>query len=327
MANATDCLADDGDSPWLSVVMPVHDGAQYLDETLASLVGEADAGVEVIIIDSSVNDRCARIVEQYRDRLTIDYLQRPDMVSWTSKTNFAVTRSSAGHISMLHQDDLWLSGRADAIRAALSQNPAATMLLFPSRFIDRTGRDLGRWTLPLSADRAWGGASLIECLLVQNFVAICAPVIARADWAAVGGLDEDLWYTPDWDLYIKLAGKGDAVVSDRETTAFRVHRESQTVKGSRDSVSFQDQQQRVIDRYVPTLPPDRRARTLKIARASMAVNVALAAAAAGRPSALFTALTGVARLNPRQFGTYLRYSRIFERVVPRLRTLFVGSSR
>lgn len=327
MANATDSSANGQDSPWLSVVMPVHDGGEYLGETLVSLVGEADAGVEVIIVDSSVDDRCAHIVEQHRDRLTIDYVQRPDMVSWTAKTNFAVTRSRAGHISMLHQDDLWLSGRADAIRATLSQNPTATMLLFPSRFIDGTGRDLGPWTLPLSVGRSWSGAALIERLLVQNFVAICSPVIVRADWAAVGGLDEDLWYTPDWDLYLKLAGQGEAVVSEQETTAFRVHNQSQTVKGSRDSVSFQDQQQRVIDRYVPTLPPDRRARTLKIARASMAVNVALAGAAAGRPSALFAALAGLARLNPRQLGTYLRYSRIVERVVPRVRTLFVGSNR
>ena len=56
-------------------------------------------------------------------------------------------------------------------------------------------------------------ASLVlERLLVQNFIAVPSPVWRRDAWLACGGLDLDLWYTADWDIWLKLARHGPAVI-------------------------------------------------------------------------------------------------------------------
>jgi hypothetical protein len=54
------------------------------------------------------------------------------------------------------------------------------------------------------------------------------------------------------------------------------------------------------------------------------VNVALAAAGNGRPVQLLTAVARVLALGPRQSMQYFRYSRIIERLYPRLRARLAG---
>ncbi len=49
---------------------------------------------------------------------------------------------------MLHQDDLWLPGHVEAVRASIAKTPDAVMSVAASRFVDVHGRDLGKWSTP-----------------------------------------------------------------------------------------------------------------------------------------------------------------------------------
>ena len=64
------------DRPLLSVVMPVHRGAGFLDATLSSVIaalGHDAAGVELLCLDSGRDDGASRAVaDRYADRLAID---------------------------------------------------------------------------------------------------------------------------------------------------------------------------------------------------------------------------------------------------------------
>ena len=77
---------------------------------------------------------------------------------------------------------------------------------------------------------------LLERLMVQNFVAIPAPAINRDAFLRVGGMDKSLWYTADWDLYLKLACAGPVYYAHEALTCFRVHGDSQTMTGSRSQL-------------------------------------------------------------------------------------------
>jgi glycosyltransferase involved in cell wall biosynthesis len=304
--------------------MPVHQGARWLEETLASVAAEECSGIELIIGDSSEDLECAAIVRRYTDRLDIDYRHCPDVKSWTRKTNQAAMRARAPHIAMLHQDDLWLPGRTGIVRAAIASHPEASLVLTASQIIDEHNRPLGLWRCPLPAGTVTSEL-LLERLLVQNFVAIPAPIIRRDAWSAVGGLDESLWYTPDWDLYLKLAQQGVTVYRPEATTAFRIHSSSLTVTGSRNRADFTEQMLTVVHRHIGAVAPERRDATLKRALASCTINDSLAAAALGAKAELLRAGAALFRLTPVEAARYFRDSRIFERVWPRLRARVAGA--
>jgi glycosyltransferase involved in cell wall biosynthesis len=312
--------------PWLSVILPVYRGEEWLDRTLGSIAHEPDTGVEVVIIDSSPTPDTMAIVERFSDRLTLKIVDPHGIDGCSPKTNLGVARASADHLTWLCQDDLWLPGRTAAVRRWIADRPDAALHLAPTAIIDRDDRRLGTWRCPLAdmtgqVDRT----TLLERLLVQNFVAVASPVIRRDAWLACGGLDLDLWYTGDWDMWLKLAEHGEVIYHDAVTAAFRIHGSSTTTLRSRDTEDFAAQQRVVVERHIDAVPSDRRAAVRRLAEASIAVNTALAAAASGHPGRIIGAIGSVIALGPIGAARYLHRSRILDRVLPRVRAKLAGA--
>jgi hypothetical protein len=223
---------------------------------------------------------------------------------------------------MLHQDDLWLPGHLAACHAAMRDYPGVAFSVAPSRFADGAGRMVGNWRLPFSAGRVAAREAALT-LLVQNSIAIPSPLIRRSAWMAAGGMDEALWYTADWDLYLKLLAHGDMAVRPAATTAFRLHGGSLTMQGRHQAGAMEQQHAAVLDRHLALLAPVPPA-VARRAQVSAAVNCALAGASAGRPGALTGALLRLAALGPFGMARYMRESRIAERVWPRARLALAG---
>jgi glycosyltransferase involved in cell wall biosynthesis len=312
-------------APFISIVMPSFNGAAWIASALESVGAQHDQDIEVIVVDGDEDDRTEQAIARFRPHLNLRYFRRPDLTSWQAKTNFAVVEASADYAAMLHVDDLWLPGRAAAVRQWIAANPTAVCHLAPSELIDLDGRRIATWRCPFEPSaEPIARNRLIERLLVQNFISCPAPVFRRSAWSAVGGLDETLWYTADWDLYLKLAGAGPVVYHAEALTAFRLHGSSLTVSGSRDPADFKRQMQIVLSRHSGALAARGAKRTLALARTSIAVNTSLAIAAAGRPAALLTAVRHLLALWPKQLFDYWQWSRFGERVIPRLRLRLAG---
>jgi len=313
------------EKPWLSVIVPSHNGERWLAAALQSVVDQQDRGIEIIVIDTSTSDESLTIVDSFSDKLPIRAQRRPDLLSWTAKTNFGVEQAQSDRICFLHQDDLWLPTRCAEIRKWLSTQTDAVMHLHPSYIIDETGRRAGVWRCPLPAGESPVPAHiLIERLLVQNFIGISAPTIRRDAYLSVGGLDNALWYTADWDLYLKLAAIGSAYYHSSPLACFRIHKKSLTVSGSRDSVDFRNQHQVIVDRHSDKIAPEARAEILRVAAASIDVNTALATVMTGQLAQMSKALASILMLGPRGICRYFYYSRIVDRAIPRLRALVAG---
>lgn len=311
--------------PWLSVILPVYRGEEWLERTLSSIAADRDPGIEVVVIDSSPDDGSMTIIQSFADRVNFRFVNPDGIDGCSSKTNLGVRHASARHITWLCQDDLWLPGRTAAVQGWITGRPDAALHLAPTAIIDKDDKVRGIWHCPLADnEEPVERTALLEKLLVQNFVAAASPVIRRDAWLACGGLDLDLWYTGDWDLWIKLALHGDVLYHDTVTAAFRIHGSSATTTGSRATGNFKDQHRIVVERHIAAIPASRRAQVRRLADASITVNSALADAANGRLRAIGEALMSVLGLGPVGFGRYIHRSRIIERVLPRLRAKSAG---
>ena len=311
--------------PWLSAIVPSHNGERWLATALQSIVAQRDLGIEVIVVDSSDGGHSLEIVDRFSDELTIRAYRRPDLRSWMEKTNFGVRIARPDWICMLHQDDLWRSNRCSQVENWLGAQPDSVMHLHSANIIDESGKRLGIWRCPLPDSEAPVPAQiLLERLLVQNFIAIPTPTIRRDAYLKVGGLDEQLWYTADWDLYLKLLLVGDVYYHPNALTGFRIHEKSLTMSGSRSLSEFRSQMKIVVDRHIGKLGT-RQNETFRMAMASIDVNVALAAAGNGESAQLIKVLATLFRLGPRGILRDLQYSRIFERAYPRLRARLAGA--
>ena len=291
---------------------------------MQSLAAERTSGIEIILVDGDETSATRDIARSYSDRLRLRVFERRELLSWHAKTNFGIAVAESDHICWLGVDDVWLPGRAAAARAWIDADPMTPLHFAASEIIGCDGRKLGVWRCPLPEGRALPPALVTERLLVQNFVAAPAPVFRKDAWLSCGGLDESLWYTADWDMWLKLAACVPTRYHPEVTVGFRIHTGSLTAKGSRDNVEFVHQMRKVLDRHLPRLEGGAKG-TERAARASIAVNSALASAAAGNYRGLPRAAAQVALLGPSGIRRYFRDSRIVERLLPRVRAKFSRS--
>jgi GT2 family glycosyltransferase len=310
----------DVSQPWLSVIMPTYNGSAYLSATLASIESQGDPGLEVIAIDDGSSDATLAILQDYSQRLPLRILARRRVGNWVANTNRGLVEATGRYVCFLHQDDLWLPGRLQTLRQIIAREPDAELLLSASRYIDARGRWLGTWRCPLPAGHLHQG-TLLERLLVQNFIAVPAPLCRREAALAVGGLDEALWYTADWDFWLKLANRTRAVYCPRPLAAFRIHAQSQTAQGVARAGEMRRQIEVVLEKYLPpwlAAHPGRDA-VARTARLSMEVNYTLARCAFGdRPNWLALAWRLTA-LGPTGWYRFFRDSRILERVAAQVK--------
>jgi hypothetical protein len=299
--------------------MPTFDGERYLATALRSLLDQADGQVELIVVDDGSRDGTVALIERLT-RGTDTRLLRPGRLgSWVAATNLGLRQARGEWCCLLHQDDLWLPGRLARLRAELPGARGA-LLLHDARYVDPDGAPLGAWTCPLAAGEV-GANAFLERLLVQNFIAIPSPVFRRAEALRGGGLDEALWFSADWDLWLRLGALGPVRFLAEPLAAFRVHQASQTAARPATQSEWERQLSTVLDRHLASWPVGgaRRRAVERAARASVAVNSTLAAAARGAPVSWSPPALQLLGLGPLGWRRYLRDSRIVERLGARLR--------
>lgn len=311
------------EKPWLSVLLPTRDGARFLREALESVCAQQQDGLEVIAVDDGSTDATPALLAEYAERLPLRVERAPVHGSWPASVNFALGQARGEISTILHQDDLWEPGRSLVVRKLFDGAPGAALALHPSHYIDDRSRRLGAWTCPLPEARAPLPFDFVrQRLVVQNFVAVPGASFRTSAALACGGLAPSLWYTADWDLWLRLA-RGGTVHTRERLASFRLHTGSQTIQ--RSGEGLRAQLERVLDREVAEGPLP--ARVERAARFSIEVNLALASSLHGDRRGLRALLPRLFQLGPAAAALYLRDSRIHERLSARARLFAESASR
>ncbi len=309
--------------PWLSVLIPTYNGEDYLPSALDSIVAQGDTNIECIIVDDCSTDSTLSILKSYTDKLPIKILELSRKGNWVANTNHALSVASGEYVCFLHQDDLWRRGRLKIMKGLIEQYPKINLFLHPICFVDTKENRLGLWRCPLpSYPLIVDATTMIERLLVQNFISIPAPIFKREIALKVDGLDEDLWYTADWDFWLKVASHGETIYYPEPLAAFRIHGDSQTILRSTRIQDFHKQLEIVLEKHLALWKPSKHFKksTLEAARFSIEVNTTLAGMIHGEKTNLFKLIYSFLTLGPLGWHQYLRDSRIWERVSARIKT-------
>ena len=308
--------------PLISVLLPTRNGTLFLPHALDSLCAQrAGEALEVVAVDDGSSDGTVALLERYQSRLPMSILAR-HAGNWVENTNVALERSRGTFVSFLHQDDAWLPSRHARLAAATATHPDVPIFLSDATFVDDGGRPVGGWRCPWHrSERTLGPAEWFAPLLVQNFLAIGAPLVARHAMIDAGGLDPTLRYAADWKLWLTLAAKRPARYLPGPLVEFRVHSEAQTLAIARDAGEFQCQLDRVLENALLAVPPGvtRLDRWVRLARFSVTVNSTMSARAVGRAVPIGPLVAQALRLGPPGVLAYLRYSSLIERSMARLR--------
>ncbi len=310
--------------------MPTYNGEKYLTATLESVRDQhgSEIEIELVIVDDGSTDRTLNIVRGYADTVSLRLITPGRLGNWVAATNLGLREARGDWACFLHQDDLWLPGRLTRLRREMESHQGA-LIIHNATYVGQDGQKLGSWTCPFSQGGTIASNEFVERLLVQNFIAIPSPVFRRDAVIDSGGLDETLWFSADWDLWLRLGALGPICFIAETLTAFRVHPASQTTARKVRPKEWEEQLTTVLERHLQSglVTGKTRSKVERVALASIAINSALSAASRGEPvepSAIFRQLL---TLGPAGWRRYLRDSRIVQRVSSRLKAQRLAKRR
>jgi len=309
--------------PTISIILPVCNGARYLEQALDSLRlqrGGLD-DVEIIATDDNSTDASPAILAAATAALPLRVIPGANRGNWVASTNLALACASGDFVCFLHQDDRFLPDKIATLLAAAKAQPDAHVFAHASAFIDSTGRRVGTWKFP-APTRRLSPAAWLPPLLVQNNLAVPAVMFRRALRDSVGQLDESLRYTADWDFWLKLAKHHDLVHLPACLAEYRLHREAQTVGFAEKQTEYAENLRRVLARHLgalDTLDLREAAAFRAMANLGVTINLWLASRITARPLPLGTLVGAFCRAGVCNALRYLRLSRIGSRTLARLR--------
>ena len=107
------------DSPLVSVIMPVYNGATYLGEALESAANQTYASIEMIVIDDGSTDASLEIAGEFAKVRGVS--QAHGGISAARNRGFELARGD--FLALLDADDLWLADKLALQMRALEANP------------------------------------------------------------------------------------------------------------------------------------------------------------------------------------------------------------
>lgn len=204
----------DSTPPLISVVVPVHNGARWLGETLTSLYAQSEPDFEIVLIDDASKDDLLDVLSRHSDeRLRVIHLDANVGVSAARNHGIALARGR--YIAFCDADDLCHPQRFALQRAFLQQHP--DIGLCGSAFTCFDTQDLETIFHPLTDMQ-------IRKALMQGNCFGLSTVMACASALKDCRFDPSLVAAEDYDLWTRLVSSGVRVANLPESLIrYRLH--------------------------------------------------------------------------------------------------------
>lgn len=106
-----------------SVIIPVYNRPDEVDELLQSLTMQHFKDFEVVVVEDGSSIPCKEVVDRYADRLNIKYFSKPNSGPGQTR-NYGAERSEGEYLIILDSDVILPEGYFDAVEKELLASPA-----------------------------------------------------------------------------------------------------------------------------------------------------------------------------------------------------------
>ena len=106
-----------------SVIIPVYNRPDEVDELLQSLASQHFKDFEVVVVEDGSSIPCKEVVDRYTDRLDIQYFSKANSGPGQTR-NYGAERSKGEYLIILDSDVILPEGYFDAIEKELLASPA-----------------------------------------------------------------------------------------------------------------------------------------------------------------------------------------------------------
>jgi glycosyltransferase involved in cell wall biosynthesis len=213
-------------SPSIAVIIPLYNGARYIEQALNSVFKQTLPATEVIVVnDGSTDDGDGiAVVERLAQTHPLTLLHKSNG-GQSSARNLGVRQSKSDLIAFLDQDDLWYDNHLqELVKPFLVPfEPVLGWVYSDLDEIDQNGFLICRSflsTIPVVHPKR----NIFDCIRQDMYILPSASLICRKAFEAVGGFDEQLCGYEDDDLFMRMFRLGyDNIYIERALSQWRIY--------------------------------------------------------------------------------------------------------
>ncbi|MFX1276298.1 MAG: glycosyltransferase family 2 protein [Promethearchaeota archaeon] len=207
--------------PLVSVILPSYNHADYISETIESVLNQTFKDLELIIIDDCSPDNSREIIENYGkkdDRVRILFHDVNKGIALTQ--NEAIERAKGKYIAFLNSDDVWEKTKLEKQVKILEKDE--NLIVWTDVFlIDNKSKVYGkRWTKSIINIKTNG--DLLEKLLQDPYLLFSSLILKKEN---LGNLrfNSKFRYISDYEFEVSLAEKYKFHIIKDPLTKYRMH--------------------------------------------------------------------------------------------------------
>lgn len=233
-------VPEDVSRPLWSVMIPTYNCANYLRETLASVLVQ-DPGPDMmqieVIDDCSTKDDPAAVVEEF-GRGRVNFYRQPNNVGHIKNFNTCLQRSRGKLIHVLHGDDCVLKNFYTKILSGFETEPSIGAAFCRQMNINENGEEL--WCPEVERSNCGVLSNWIERIGVQCIIQTPSIVVRREVYEKLGGFDSRICCGEDWEMWVRIAAHYSMWYEPEVLANYRVHSVSLTKRCQRTGQMIRD---------------------------------------------------------------------------------------
>ena len=179
-------------TPYISIVLPVYNGADHLKRAIDSVLGQTFNDLELLVVDDGSSDNSFEIASGYPQIR----LFRQENKGVPHARNKGVAEARGKYVCFLDQDDTWLPEKLELQVKSFKDNPSQVYSTTLQVYFLEEGYNAPSWCKPEWLDRPVTGYTPSTLMIEKDAL------------LAFGMFDEEMTLASDVDLFFRLKDQG-----------------------------------------------------------------------------------------------------------------------
>jgi glycosyltransferase involved in cell wall biosynthesis len=205
--------------PKVSIITPSYNQGRFLEASILSVLEQGYPNIEYIVVDGGSKDESVEIIQKYQDRFAW-WVSEKDK-GHADALNKGFSRATGEILAWLNSDDIYFPGAVSEAVAALMDHPKVGMVYGDADLIDDSGAPAGQFAAKQTSYR--------QMLRGSVHIPQATTFFRTEIWRHAGPLDLTLFFSFDYDLWVKIARVSEILYVPRRWAKFRIHEAGKTI--------------------------------------------------------------------------------------------------